>query len=186
MERFIGSDIEVSGAQSMKELLSTITGPCVEVLGCWHLFVKLCWFWHRNTDFETVLRITELFTWILWFRGVSDLDRSRMLLLLRSLSWVIGDLSSSFLAITDPFLFMSEFSNITSFLLRLMGLDEAFLLGGNPPKSLFFNTTELLFECLSMLSASLMMSCDMVTILTPPRWWRADNLDIVRDGERWS
>ena len=107
-----------------------------------------------------MLRIIEFFTGSL--RGSSDLASRRMLLLL-------GEAGVSLvLALTQLFLFVSDFSRITFFLLRLTGLDEAFpmLLPADPPKSLFVKTTEapVFLETPSMRSVSRMMSCDMTCV----------------------
>ena len=106
-----------------------------------------------------MLRIIEFFTGSL--RGSSDLASSRMLLL--------GEAGVSLVhALTQLFLFVSDFSRITFFLFRLTGLDEAFpiLLPADPAKSLFVKTTEapVFLEAPSMRSVSRMMSCDMTCV----------------------
>ena len=105
-----------------------------------------------------MLRIIEFFTGSL--RGSSDLASRRMLLLL-------GEAGVSLvLALTQLFLFVSDFSRITFFLFRLACLDEAFPMMSDPPKSLFVKTTEapVFLETPSMRSVSRMMSCDMTCV----------------------
>ena len=105
-----------------------------------------------------MLRIIEFFTGS--FRGSSDLASSRMLLLL-------GEAGVSLvLALTQRFLFVSDFSRITFFLFRLTCLDEAFPMMSDPPNSLFVKTTEapVFLEIPSMRSVSRMMSCDMTCV----------------------
>ena len=112
--------------------------------------------------------MTEFFPGSL--RGSSDLASSKILLLPGGLARPdTGVLSTLVLALTQTFLFVSDFSRITFFLLRLTGLDEAFPI--TEDKSLFVKTTEeVFFEVRNIVSVSrIMSSSDMMchVIVTP-------------------